>query len=62
MAGNTSSNTISIFHPWRKAAAMDATRLTPAPAISQIRDVVALNDDDILDNILRIKSVKFSLI
>jgi hypothetical protein len=51
MAGNTSNNTNSIFHPWRKAAAMAATRLTPAPAISQIRGAVALNDsrfDDII--------------
>jgi hypothetical protein len=38
-----------------------ATRLTPAPAISQIRGGVALNDDG-FDNIPKIGSVKFSVI
>jgi hypothetical protein len=37
---------------------MAATRLTPAPVISQIRDVVALNDDR-FDNIPKIESDVF---
>jgi hypothetical protein len=61
MAGNTSNNTISIFHPCRKAATMAATRLTPAPVISQIRDIVALNDNR-FDNIPKIENVQFTVI
>jgi hypothetical protein len=61
MTGNTSSNTIPIFHPCRKAATMAATRLTPAPVISQIRDIVALNDNR-FENIPKIESVKFIVI